>query len=439
MSLERLLAPVSDALPCGPDLEAADDGDFIDYYFGAIDRLPESYVNSATGEVFDRRTIKVSDERKVIDKLLERTRDLRLLAIGAQFAALGGRIDAVADYVDLMAGLLETHWDHVHPRIRDGDSVDRCNALELLDTPATMVLPLEYAPILQDRRLDYISFRRYAVSSGQRSPREGERTEDASALVSALGSAENAEAADAAHASIMRLGEALRRIETVCRAAGSEAFSPNLGRIRPMVDSLAALMATARPDLSGAGAGEADADEAPEAGDEGFAAPGPAAAPAAVAVAGSIRDHAHARVALTAVERYFVQREPSSPALLLVRQSVELIGMPLVQALQVLLPERAVKARIDFGSDSGFIMGMDRMQALSVVAPAEAASPFDEAAETPEVVVTSREQAASVMSAVESFFRTTEPSSPIPTLLFKSKTYLSRDFTALLTELFPKS
>lgn len=435
MSLERFLEPVSDSQPCGPDLEAADDGAFIDYYFDAIDRMPENYVNQATGEIFDRRAIRINDEVKAIEALLGRTRDLRLIAIGAQFACLAGRPGLVADYADLMAGLLESHWEHVHPRIRDGDPVERCNALELLDSTATMAVAIEHAPLIQDRRLDYITLRRYLVASGQRQPREDEATGDASALITALGSAENAEQVDAVHAALTRLRDALQRIETVCRQAGADSFVPNFGRIKPQLDRLLALLHDARPDLAGNAGPSADvtAETGGEAQEGEPQAAQAAPASPAVATAGTIRNRAHARAALTAVEAYFVNSEPSSPALLLVRQSLELFGKPLVEALRLLLPEKAGQARIDFGSDSAFLIGMERMQQLS--APVEPAA--DDGADIPEVVVDTRDQAAAMMTAVEGFFRQTEPSSPIPTLLFKARGYLSRDFSALLAELFP--
>jgi type VI secretion system protein ImpA len=429
MSLARFLESVSDDAPCGPDLEAADDGVFIDYYFGAIDRLPERFVDQVTGEMFDRRTLRVDEETRAIEALLDRSRDLRLLAIGAQFLCLAGRIAPLAEYVDTMAGLLEAHWPHVHPRVENGP-VERCNTLELLDVPATMVMPLEYAALAQDRRAGTITLRAHALATGQRTLRAGERAGDASAIMTALRSAENAAAVEASYAAICRLRDALRRIELCCKTAEGGAFAPNFARITPVVAQVEALLAEARPDLAGEAA---DASEAPpgadgDATDEIPAAPGPAA----TLPAGAVASHAAARAALAAVEGYFAAMEPSSPALMLVRQAQELIGRPLVQALELLMPDLAAKARITFGTEGGFLLSMERMRALSRPSEDEGA-----AGDKPAFTVTTREQAAALMAAVEAFYRQTEPSSPIPTLLFKAKTYQGRDFTAILADLFP--
>lgn len=429
MNIARFLAPISDDAPCGPDLEAADDGAFIDYYFGAIDRLPERFVDQVSGEMFDRRTLRIDEETRAIEALLDRSRDLRLLAIGAQFLCLAGRIAPLADYVETIAGLLEAHWPHVHPHVENGP-VERCNALELLDVPATMVMPLEYAPLAQDRRAGTITLRAHALATGQRTPRAGERAGDASAIMTALRSAENAEAVEASYAAICRLRDGLRRIEVCCKTAEGGAFAPNFARITPLVAQVAALLAEARPDLAGDGAGAPEDAAATDSDDAADSPAAPAAAPALPA--GAIASHSGARAALAAVEGYFATMEPSSPALMLVRQAQDLIGKPLVQALELLMPDLAAKARITFGTEGGFLLSMERMRALSRPAEAEGA-----ADDLPAFTVTTREQAAALMGAVEAFYRQTEPSSPIPTLLFKAKTYQGRDFTAILADLFP--
>jgi type VI secretion system protein ImpA len=38
----------------------------------------------------------------------------------------------------------------------------------------------------------------------------------------------------------------------------------------------------------------------------------------------------------------------------------------------------------------------------------------------------------------EAFFKGTEPSSPIPMLLARARSYIARDFSSILTEILPK-
>ena len=53
-------------------------------------------------------------------------------------------------------------------------------------------------------------------------------------------------------------------------------------------------------------------------------------------------------------------------------------------------------------------------------------------------VARTRMQAAELMQATELFYRTAEPSSPIPILLGKARTYVSKDFATILSELIPR-
>jgi type VI secretion system protein ImpA len=90
-------------------------------------------------------------------------------------------------------------------------------------------------------------------------------------------------------------------------------------------------------------------------------------------------------------------------------------------------------------SDSAEAEAMPELEALlEAEAPAPAPAP---AAPPPsgKFVATSRAQAADLISSTESFFRTVEPSSPLPTLLSKARGYLNRDFASILSELMPRA
>lgn len=438
MRFDTLLDPISDDQPCGPDLEQEGDDAFIDYYYDALARLPERYADTSTGDVFDRKGIDLKAEAKTITDLLDRSRDLRLLSLEAQFQVLGGQLAGFADCVAAMAQLLDQRWDTVHPQAGD-DPTDRRNTLELLDSRATVVLPLENVPLFRDRRLEHVTWRDYAVGTGKREPRNEDDTGDAAAILSAMKSADNAEAVAAAYEAISGIMENIGKISDACRTTETNPFSPNLRALTEVLNEMIALFAEARPDLTG---DLPDAPPEPEVDQPGEDGPdptdentnAPAAAPAPTG-GSSIATHAAAIAALTAVEGYFARAEPSAPSYLLVRQARQLIGRPLIEALELLLPEMADRAKIDFGSDTGFVMTMDRMRALSDGLPTTSGN----GEETPAMTADTRDQAAALMSAVESFFRQTEPSSPIPVLLFKAKTYLNRDFSSIIGDLFPPS
>jgi type VI secretion system protein ImpA len=202
-----------------------------------------------------------------------------------------------------------------------------------------------------------------------------------------------------------------------------------------------AIITDGRPDLLGAeadmGVPEPQA-EAPVASADG--GPAPSAAAAIVDIpAGLFESHAEARQALIACEVYFRTKEPSSAALLLITQSRLLIGMPLIDAMEILLPEQASRAIVSFGPQTGFALSIARLKALSGESPGSAPIPPDTQEAGPPPTVTNASEAAAVLRGVEEFFRRHERSSPVPMLLQRARTYLEKDFQALIDELIPKT
>lgn len=441
MRYDPLLEPVSADAPCGPDLLLEDDDDYIEYYFEALDRVPMRFIlNQETGEVFDRRSIDIKKETAEIGKLLERSRDFRLLCLEAQFQALAGKVVGFSECLQIMAALLEKYWHDVNPRIEDGDATERRNAMELLNELGQVVMPLEHAPLIEDRRAGRISYRDYQVASGEKEARANETVPDAGSILTAMKSADNAAEVDRLWAALNAARESIAAMSNICKTADSAAFAPRFDNLEDVLGRMIRFFAEARPDLGGGEAAPEGGAESGEIaiGEDGAPMPAPAGLAAAsgppVAV-GPIPNHATARAALEAVEAYFAAIEPSAPALLLIRQAQDLIGKPLTEALDVLLPTMASNALVDFGSEEGFMMNVDRLRQLAAYELPGGASPIDTGPAEP-VECHNREQAAALISAVEGFFRQTEPSSPVPILLFKAKTYLNRDFSSILSDLF---
>lgn len=435
MRPDDLVKPISADAPCGEDLLEADDPDFVDYYFSVEDRLPTSYFNLARGTLFDAKSIDQKAESAQIDLLLKRSRDLRLLGLEAKFQILSGRFKGFVDAVMGMAALLETYPNDVHPT----QANDRRNAIEELNALATIVAPLEYVPLFNDRRYGDVVFRPYATGTGKIPVRDGEEPGDSNGVSGALGSSENAKAVDQLHLQLTGLRAALKSMITLGQAR-PEPFTPRLDRLDEKLRDIHDMVLAARGDLG------ADAP-APAEGDSTDGAPasaGPSAAGATITVTtavGEVADHRAAYRLLQSIEAYFVANEPSSLAVVLVTQARLLIGRPLVEALDALLETSAYTASITFGTDTGFAIPMTRMRELSGQANMTSADEYAQFGEdelpTPEIL--SRDHAGMVLKQIEEFFRVREPASPIPILLFKARNMLTKDFHALVRELIPPS
>ncbi len=440
MAIDWLTDPISDDLPCGDDLVATDDDAFISYYYEAEAALPERYFvpgirspgdSFAPGTVFDPKSIRHAAEKETILGLLRKSRDVRLLSLLARQQVLSGRLEGFVEAVDAIAVLLETHPVDVHPQ----DTADRRSALEELGASTTVVTPLQYINLAGAGE---VSLRKYMAATGQSEPRDGEVGLSGPSMLGELGSPSNKGAVDTSWKLLSAGQDAIQRIKGAC-LRGDRPFTIGLTATVEVLSEMQKLIGQARPDLQG----ELAPVVAKASNESAVATPGePAVASAAPAATMPslapqvIPSQAAARQALRAIEMFFARFEPSSAALLLVTQARLLVGKPLIEAIETLLPEDANKARIDFGANTGFSMSMDRLRLLSkelaALAPAE-----PEADPGPPPVITTRAEVAAWLRDVEDYFRKREPASPIPLLLSRAKSYLDKDFGALISELMP--
>ncbi len=569
MRYEFLSAPVEADQPAGPDLDEEMDNDYLNYTLVASGRLPERFFTD--GQPFDRTTIALDDEMQVIDGLLARTRDARLLTLAARFNALAGNIMGFCEVVDGLAIIVTNFWDQFYPRESDGDFVIRQNVIEGLDDLVQVIFPLQYAPIASGPRLQTVTLRAYMLASNKAERREGEETPSLGSLINTLAHEMTREHLLGLHAALSRASAALNEIRQAFIDHDAGSFVPSFDRIAEVLRDIDNLIVENRPELASERR-QAAAEEEAAGGDGAATGSGPAV------LVGDIKTHGQARAALSGVERYFLTTEPSNPALILVHQARMLIGRPLTEALDALMPRPAERATVRFEAGFSFEINLSQMRTVTEhafsdendvsaivaapsrksraarpargssepeddveldawgqpirpappqpqldawgqpirpappqpqldawgqpiqpappgpeldawgepivrqpsgprydawgelivdepapaaesppedIAPEPAAEP--EAAETaapppepepepePEeapadeiVLVESRNHAADLLQAVEGFFRQVEPSSSVPILLSKARSYLNRDFASILSELIPR-
>lgn len=446
MRFDSLLTPVSEAEPCGPDLDEVGDDDYLNYMMRAENQLPQRYLDfreSTDGIPFDPTKIDVKSEVKSIAGLLEQSRDLRLLTLEARFQALAGQIEGFSECVQAIASLVSTYWEDVHPRGFEGDFTLRQNTVSGLDARATIIAALEYAPVLRDPRAGNVSLRDLAIANGTAKPRENERNSDLNFITETLKADRNSAAVEAMHASITACLEALATIQNAFDEATEYQFSPDLDLLRGVLGQLHGLIELGRPDLAASATAAVEtmaadgADESDEGAEQGQT--GRAASAAPVRLEGvAVASQAAAAAALLAAEQYFARHEPSSPALILIHQARMLVGKPLIAALDALMPESSEQAVITVDAAFGFAFNMTKMRAILE----DCATASEETGAEPEAIATyeatTRPQATAIIQGVSSFFRATEPSSPIPILLSRADRFLNQNFSAILADILPK-
>jgi type VI secretion system protein ImpA len=433
LDLESLTKPVSADDPCGVDLDLSGDMDFLNYMAGAEGQLPKSFFGrdqaGNEGRPFDRTSIKFDEQFDAARPFLEKTRDLRLLGLLAKFSILNRDLAGFINCVRAVSTLLSDHWEAVHPRGEDGDYGLRMVAVEALDALPTVVIPLQFLPLIEHKRYGLMSYRAYMIAKGELAPRDGEDPVDAAAIDKILDEAELSELV-ARRGQLLELVEALKQIrQTWNDNSGSglpvtlERLPNSVGQIFAMLD---AAIAKRDPAASLAASPAAAQDGATEAAD-GQAAP---------VVVGKVGSSAQAALALAAVAKYFSAREPSNPALLLVRQADALLGKSFLEVMRVLVPTHVDKAAINIGKDQSFDLPIERLSGFAEDGQGQPADQ-SEGAEGPQFEARTRAEALALLEQVSHYFRTAEPSSPIPFLTDRARDLAQRDFLSVLKALLP--
>lgn len=496
MRYDFLHEPISEAEPCGPDLEESFDQQYVLWTSEASGLVPERYytplMSGGGVTVFDRSSIDYAEQDRRIMALLQRSRDLRLVTLDARFQLLEGDLEGFAEALEGARILTVEFWDQVHPLPFDGtDFVMRVNALEALNDNLLLIPALHAVPLIKGR--SQISYRNVLVATDALTPIAGEEVMSRDSIARTMKPAERSPEAeptrkqltavrDTAVACLAALGAIRAAFIEKAGHASAPAFvvqQPG-GRVRGIEPALKAIVDYLNGFLAEAvlATGELATDD----GGMGESQP----------VLGVVQSHGAASAALAAVESYFFRIEPSSPALILIHQARLLVGRPLIEALETLLPEPATRATMRFEAGYPFSLDLTRMKLVtdSLLAnrsasagdeaqsnsdnlaaeaafsedpapdqaseeveslagdagepdaedgPASVATPAAllPAGPTLDFAVATRPEAAHLLNAVESFFRQVEPSSPIPTLLVRARGYFGKDFSAILNEIMP--
>lgn len=433
-----LTSPLAGADRCGPDLDAEGDLDYLNFFAQAEIILPASFFSAEDGKPFDRTTVDFKAQRELLKPLLQRTRDVRLLMLQARLQILERDLAGFVASVAATALLLESDWDQVHPRCLGDDASARTFAIAALDA-STVIFPLQYAPLFEVRRIGPVSYRALMIANGEVKPRGSEAKLASSALLEARGDADPAALA-AVRMQIGTLKVAVSRIRQAFAlhgaSAGLETLPALIDKIQGFVDPAALVVASPAQDMAEAGA----ADGAGEAGQESGIG--------RLAAAGAPTSLAAAREALAAVSAYYSRSEPSSPILPLVRQAHQLIGKSFVEVISILVPGHLEKAAFQIGGDQVFELPVGKLGSLPQVSTQSGADagadPASSAADgagaaTPRYEVRTRSQAIALIEQVQSYFRHSEPASPVPMICDRARALAERDFMAVLRDVLPKA
>jgi type VI secretion system protein ImpA len=321
IKVQAWLEPLADeAAPCGPDLEY--DNDFLALTQAAAGK-PESQFGDA--EPPNWRAV-----AELSEAMFGRTRDLRVAVLWSRAGLHVHGLGALALGLGLINGLVERHWDQVHPLPDpdDGDPYARVNTLTVLGETEGLIGDLRSIAIVNERSVGQVHGRAFELAWG---------LAPAGADEPVLGREQIGQMVAAALAINPDLrAHVLQVIEQADRLGGL--LSDKLGRdvapdLRPLKTFLGALKA-ALPEVSS----DSPADD--EAGAEAPA--GEAGRPDAAArkgLSGSVSSRDDAVRAIDMVCAYLERAEPANPAPLFLRRARQLLNHNFLQLMKELAPD----------------------------------------------------------------------------------------------------
>ena len=412
---------VSEDDPCGPDLDLEGDTDFMNFIAATEGLLPASYY------AFNRASIDFSAASQAAEKLLKRTLDLRLLVLMAKLSILNRDVAGFAQRIGNVAWLVKEHWEGANPRGEGGDYSGRIAQLATLEDNAVILLPLQHAPLIETNREGALSYRDQLLASGAVQPRsvtlydlrgqkqttEPEKFMPAKSIERVLSDVEVARLAGAVEM-LTSVGASIQTINAATTEHVGYENAVALPKLAKLVSDMTAFLRTAlvRRDPSLAPPPEAPTN------DSGAASVAAAAPPA-------FASRAEVDAALASAFGYFAASEPTSPALLLIRQAREMLGKNLYEVMKLLAPPHADAARVFVGPDGAFTVPVKSLSnAPTAAIPSAPAEP-----------AASRAAAIALIDAVAAHMQKAEPSSPVPYLLDRARNLATRDFVSLLQDL----
>ena len=338
MDIEALLSPLEEGAPSGSDLE-------YDSQFMALERLGTPKEERAVGDSVipaeEPEWAKVEEQALA---LLQRSRDLRLAVhLCAAWVRLRG-IPGWSDGLALVRGLLEQHWESVHPQLDADDGDDptaRVNAIvPLADVRGTLGY-LRSTPFVQSAMLGRYTLRDLKAATGTLKTM-GEEANDAS-----LGDIEACCLdcpLEQLEQSATRSAQALEHARAI-DALLMDRLGVDSPELKPLIDDLLELDRFLQPQWA------ARSGVAAEAGGDGDVVP--VAADGAVAVTGKIGGRADVVRRIDEICDYYSTNEPSSPVPILLRRARHLVGKGFEDILQDLAPAGVGEVQVFVGGSAG--------------------------------------------------------------------------------------
>jgi type VI secretion system protein ImpA len=303
--------------PCGPNLEY--DAQFVALEAASLG-TPERQAGDTILAAEPPRWDEVLPQALAVAR---GTRDLRVAVLVMRGAAHLHGVRGYAKGLSMVAELLDTQWDHVHPRLdadEGGDATMRLNALAPLADAQSALGDLRHAAI--GTKAHALTVRQVELAFGKVDAHEGETKPSRDAIVAGL-QAVQAQQPGTLEA-LAGVRSALQRIQSCIAQRVSATAGPSL---RPL-DAVAAALEQAAHAASGR---TTDASNDAHAGTD--------VAGQARNAPGELRTRDDVAQALERAAAWIESHEPSNPAPLLIRRAQRLLSKSFLEIMRDIAPD----------------------------------------------------------------------------------------------------
>jgi type VI secretion system protein ImpA len=273
--------------------------------------------------------------RQLAEAIFERCRDVRVAIAWARAMLHLEGAATLADSLRLVHGLLERHWDTVHPVPEDGDAYARVNALNDMCSAEGLLGDLRQSLVISNRAIGELRGRDVEIALGLLEPRAEDSQLGRGQVQQMLSAA--ADADPALRAFPRSAKESLDRLDALMREHVGHANAPSLGPLQQVLDGLLGLMPTEVGD-SGNLLDDLGIAETGSAAGSG-AVPRARSSAQAAAFSGAIDSRLDALRAIDAVCEYLERTEPTNPAQLLLRRARKLVDKNFLELVREFAPQ----------------------------------------------------------------------------------------------------
>lgn len=322
IDIDKLLAEIDPAAPCGPDLS-------YDPAFAELERDIEGVPERRMGDsVLEAVPPKWREIKAKALALSERTRDLRLASILARASLHTDGWVGFDRGLAFVEGLIERRWESVQPQLDPEDGNDptiRVNAVAGLCGSETVLRELRLIPIVDAGPIGRYCYRDWLLTTGKLSAPEGTSVPSPSDIDAAFSAAELGTLLEWEKA----ISSVVDRVRGIERSLAERVGTSRAASFAGLIDTLREIRQPLAEALSKRGAAVAVEELGTS----------PPMGTAASKTSGPLATREDAVRMIEAVRDWFQRNEPSSPVAMLLERARRLVSKDFLEIVRDLAPD----------------------------------------------------------------------------------------------------